>query len=101
MYAFAKPADFEFPRGKVLRLEEQQMAWHHPKDNSRAPELVIITPLEGQLSGAWTDDLFTHVFMHILSSQQRKKLARVFRTGPPWTNQHSCNQTHLDSSGYQ
>ena len=25
MYAFAKPADIEFPRGKVLRLTEQQV----------------------------------------------------------------------------
>ena len=25
MYAFAKPADFEFPHEKVLRLAEQQM----------------------------------------------------------------------------
>ena len=36
MYAFSKPADFEFwiPREKVLSLAEQQVGWHHLKDNS-------------------------------------------------------------------
>ena len=28
-YAFAKPASFEFPREKVLRLPEQQVGRHH------------------------------------------------------------------------
>ena len=40
MFAFAKPADFEFSR-EGTRLVEQQEGWHHWKDISRAPELAI------------------------------------------------------------
>ena len=54
-----------------------------------------------KLSSAWTSDLFTHVFTRVLSSQRRKQLTRSFRAGPPWTNSHSCNQTHLDSGDSQ
>ena len=62
MYAFTKPADFEFSREKVLRLAEQQVRG--------------LTSLEGQLSSAGTSDLFTHVITRVFSSQRRKQVTR-------------------------
>ena len=56
MYAFAKPADFEFPREKALT---------------------------GELSRARNSDLFTRVITRVLSSQRREQLKCVFRAGPP------------------
>ena len=45
IHLHAKPADFEFPQEKVLRLAEQQVGWYHYEDNwwtsSRAPEISI------------------------------------------------------------
>ena len=58
---FGCPANFEFSREKVLSLAEQQVHG--------------VTSLEGQLSSAWSSDLFTHVFTHALSSQRHKQLA--------------------------
>ena len=49
MYAFTKPAD---SWEKVLRLAEQQVH--------------AVKSLEGQLSSAWTSDLFMHVFTRVL-----------------------------------
>ena len=64
-----------------------------------------ITSLEGQLSSAWTCDVFTHIFTHVftrvLSSQQRKQLTRSYRAGHLWTNSYSCNQTRLGSGDSQ
>ena len=51
MYAFTKPADFEFSQEKVLRLAEQQAHG--------------VTSLEGQLSSARTSNLFTHVITRV------------------------------------
>ena len=50
-----------------------------------------MTSLEGQLSSAWTSDLF----MRVLSSQGRKQVTCVFRAGPPWTNSHTVAATIL------
>ena len=42
MYAFAKTADFEFLREKVLRLAEQQVtSLERQLVNSRAPEIAV------------------------------------------------------------
>ena len=76
MYAFTKPADFEFSREKVLRLAEQQVHG--------------VTSLEGQLSSAWTSDLFTHVITRVVSSQRLTEVTRAFALVP---HEHcSCNQ---------
>ena len=64
MYALAKPADFEFPQEKVLKLAKQQGG---------------VTSLEGQLSNART----SNKFMRVLTSQWHKQLPRAFRAGPP------------------
>ena len=56
LYAFTKPANFKFPREKVLRLAEQ-----------RVHGVISL----GQLSSAWTSDLFTRVFTRVLSWQRR------------------------------
>ena len=37
-YAIANPADFKYPREKVLSLAEQQVEWHHYKNKWWTPE---------------------------------------------------------------
>ena len=54
LHAFAKPADFKFPREKVLRL-----AYSRCGDSNRRTT--------GELSSALHSDLFPHVFMRGLS----------------------------------
>ena len=66
MYAFTKPADFEFSREKVLRLAEQQVHG--------------VTSLEGQLSSAWTSDARYYTRPFIAAAYG--SYARV-RAGPP------------------
>ena len=71
MYAFAKPADFEFPHEKMLlkvgrwddigSLEGQLV-------NSRPPEVY--------------SDLFAHIFTRVFSSRWREQLAHAFHAGP-------------------
>ena len=78
MYAFAKPADSEFPREKVLRLALETAGG--------------VTSLKGQLHGellnAWNSYLFMHTFTRILPSQRLR--ARSTLAGPLWSNTHSC-----------
>ena len=84
MHAFPKAADFKFPREKALNFGRTTGG---------------VASLEGQLSSAWTSNLFTHVFTHVftlvLSSQRRKQLTRAFCAGPPWTNSHTVAATRL------
>ena len=60
--AFAKPADLEFLREKVLPLAEQQAVTS--LERQRAPEKAI----------------YLHIYsrMSVLSSQQRKPITRMF-----------------------
>ena len=69
MYAFTKPADFEFPK---LRLSEQQVhgVISLEKENSRAPELAI-----------YLRTLLRAPFPKIAAG--RKQVTRAFRAGPP------------------
>ena len=82
----------------------RKIAWLQPVQLPLHCRRWITKTTTSELLNTWNSNLFKHLFMHVLSSQQHELLTCGPHSSvcPAWTNRvHTCTQTHLNSGDSQ